>query len=350
MCANYAEKQPLEIESDSLLFTDESITDSLDQSDPRQELQGYRLTWGATPLNFDGFNNNQMVVYNALTRRIQKSAPESTPDNVKEFMLQHFRSRFFERQNRNAESFNHRYPLVIDDLDGQYGEILGAAINATSNPNDLIKLREKLNMPSIELARLTHPYGMHMETLDEMRIAVDFAIENNGGRLIENDSMTTFGVDGSHIRNKGENIELGFLMKRKRVRGVLPDGTVIIERSTFVLRVDDESLLSQDIAKQFRSIKIDKNPDWNKQVMEIIAAHNLIPGLLDDNQFDIAIPLSTTTYAYNPRLDYELEQARNIKCEPEGPVPEWLVKAREQENQRAKGKTVLKNSNLKSPR
>lgn len=323
MCANNAENAP----SKNPSLTNEPIVGTGELADSRYELHGWHLTWGATPLYI---NSKQMDVYRILNKRIQRSAPKSTPGDVKEFVSQHFMSRFFQRQDRNDKSFNDRGLIVIENLDEQYEEILCAAIDGSSNPNDLLKLREKLDMPSIELARLTHPYGTHMETLDEMRQAIDFAIESNGGELIDDDSMTTYGVDGAHIRDKGENIELGFLMKRKRVRGILrvPDRTVVMERSTFVLRVDEESRLDQDIARQFRSIKIDKNPDWNKQVMEVINANNLMPELLINNEFDIAIPLSTTTYAYNPWRVYELDEAEKNKRASKCDDPEWLAIAR----------------------
>ena len=307
MCANYAKNSLLKTQADDTLNSGEFINDTNEFVDPRSTLRGDHLTWGATPLFFTG---DQMVVFEALKKRIHDSVPESTPDDVKQFVLQHFMSRFFERQDRNAKSFHDRDPnLVLEDLDELSQEAVIDAVFGASNPNDLLKTRENLVMPSIELGRLTHPFGTHMETLEEMRQAVDFAIENNDGDLINDDTMTTYGVDGGHIRDKGDNIELGFLMKRKRIRGILPDGTVIIERSTFVLRVDDKSPLDQDIAQQFRDIKIDNNPLWNKQVMEIINTNKLIPKLLNDNEFDIAIPLSTTAYAYNPQLVYELEVA-----------------------------------------
>ncbi len=347
MCAKYAENLSLQTELITPSSADESISDSLDQPDPREKLSGDLLTWGATPLNV---NARQLEVFHLLKKRIKRSAPEFTPDAVKEFVLQHFMSRFFERQDRNAKSFEDRDPnILVDDLDEQAQDALIDAICGTSNPNDLLKTRENLDMPSIELARLTHPYGRRMKTLGDMRQAVDFAIEANNGRLIDDDSMTTFGVDGGHIRDKGENIELGFLMKRKRVRGILPDGTVIIERSTFVLRVDDASPLDQDIASQFRDIKIDKNPDWNKQVMEVINANNLLPDLLENNMFNIAIPLSTTTYAFNPQRVYELEEAHKAKRVITVPEPEWLAEARRQQRELAAGKAALKAINSNSP-
>lgn len=321
MCAKNAEKSP----SDNPSPTSEFIDDTSEAVDPRERLRGEHLTWGATPLDF---NADQMVVLDVLKKRIHDSAPESTPEDVKEFVLIHFMSRFFQRQARNNKSYSDRRSTVIEDLDQRHHEILCAALVGTSNPNDLLILRKKLDMPSIELARLTHPYGTHMETLGEMRQAIDFAIINNGGDLNDDDQMTKYDVDGSHIHDIGENIEVGFLMKRKRVRGILPDGTEIIERSTFVLRVDKESRLNQDIAQQFREIKIDKNPDWEKQVMEIINANNLLPDLLSNNEFDIAIPLSTTTYAFKKDRVDELEAAEKDRLVPKGTFEDRMDRAK----------------------
>ena len=327
MCAYNAENLSLKIKSSTHYSLDESLIDSLDQPDHREILSGELLTWGATPLIV---NARQLEVFHLLKKRIIRCAYDDTPKEVKDFVLQHFMSRFFERQDRNAKSFEDRDPnIVFEDLDESAQAAVIDAVFGVSNPNDLIKTRETLDMPSIELARLTHPYGRHMKTLGDMRQAVDFAIENNGGRIIEDDSMTTYGVDGGHIRDNGENIEIGFLMKRKRVRGILLDGTVAIERSTFVLRADKESPLDQDIARQFRNIKIDKNPDWEKQVMAVITANNLLPDLLNNNRFEIAIPLSTTTYAFNPQRVYEIEEAEKAKRSTKGTELEWLSRARQ---------------------
>lgn len=286
------------------IIKNETASEYPEQADNRRELRGDHLTWGATPLKF---NAEQIQVYNSLYQRIQDSATESTPDQVKEFVLQHFMSRFFQRQDRNTKSFVDRRSVVIENLDDEYQSILAEAIDGVSNPNDLLKLRHELDMPSIELGRLTHPYGKNMETLPDMRQAVDYAIEQQGGVLIDDDSLTTYDVDGAHIQDKGPTLQCGFLMKRKRVRGLLPDGTVVMERSTFVLRVDIDSPLDQNIASKFREIRTYKNPFWDKMAMEIINANNLLPALLDEDKFDIAIPLSTTVYAFNPERIEEVE-------------------------------------------
>lgn len=278
--------------------------------DPRSELRGDRLTWGATPLEF---NTRQPLVFDELCDRIESIAPGGTPAEVKDYVLKHFMSRFYRRQDRNHQSYEDR-AVDIETLDQDSLMSLECALQGEETPSRLLELGKTLGMPSIELARLTHPFGTHMETLEEMRDAVDYAVESKGGKLYRHDEFTTYGIDGAHIRsNTADNIEAGFLMKRKRVVGKLPDGTVIMERSSFVLRIDEDGQIDQSLAAKMRKVKIDKNPDWAEEIMKAGNLQELVPSLLDSNDFDIAIPLSTTVYAYNPNRVQELEAKQKVR-------------------------------------
>lgn len=326
---------------------DETLeSDRTPESDPRQELLGSPLTWGETPLLT---NAKQYEVYLELLKRMETNVPEGTPREVQEYIVSHFMARFYQRQLRNEQSYDDRSVEDLSQISSETLSILIWALKGVASPAELLPLRSELGMPSIELARLSHPYVYETETLDEMRAAVDYAIEKMGGEPCEENDCTTYGIDASHtVNNSGRTpinraralmlansvmesdkaklddmvrfaseyesvTRVGILIKRKRIVATLPDGTVIIERSSFVLRIDEDSDLDQAIAKKIRGVVIEGNPNWESEMMAAGNLLELVPQLLAENKFKIAIPLSTTFYAYNPERVEEVKLANEEK-------------------------------------
>ncbi len=292
----------------------DSLKNLESQTDPRMDLCGGHLTWGNTPFYS---SPEQYEVYKKLTERIITSAPEGTPDVIQDYVLMHFMSRFYKRQDRNSNSYDDRlnYYSALSEISSSTLDV--ALAGDCARPIDLLVLRDELGMPSIELARLTHPYGKDMDELPEMKAAVGYAVETLGGEICLGDECTTYSVDGAHVRNMSSgNAEAGFLVKRKKLVGTLPDGTIIIERSSYFLRIDNKSRLDQIIAQSMRNVvtqtmsggivenmrvlNVYETKDWQAQLAEFGNLNELMPFLLKDGEFkDVAIPLSTTIYAYN---------------------------------------------------
>ena len=324
---------------------DISTPDTTIELDPRSDLKGTSLTWGETPLVT---NPEQQEVFRLLYDRITYNVPIDTPEEVQDFVISHFMSRFYRRQARNEQSFVDRSVEDLNVLDSEILSCLDLAFIGGASPVELLQLRHAIGMPSIELSRFTHPYGLGMETLDEMRLAVAYAIEQMDGVLCDRADCTTYGIDSSHtMSNSGCQVDFvklglldatlngedecmemlessrqresatlsGVLMKRKRILAVLPDGTEIIERSSFILRIDKESELDQIIARKMRNIVIDGNPNWENEMADACNLSTLMSQLLLEKRFDIAIPLSTTVYAHNLARENEAKAINKAKEE-----------------------------------
>jgi hypothetical protein len=143
-----------------------------------------------------------------------------------------------------------------------------------------------------------------------MREAVFDAIRNTGQELDDNPKRPKYRIRNSdvimapkrHFSPKlMERPASAVLVTRKRILTQLDDDTRIIERSSFILRLDTLDEVSSELAKSIQAIDVNEyNVDgWRKKVTAIIrqAEDNL--GLLKDNRFDIAIPVETTIFAFN---------------------------------------------------
>lgn len=319
------------------LGTEEIINDS------RSELRGDHLTWGHTPFKPDAEQNQ---VYNRLLDRIEAQKPSSVPDVVREYINLHFMSRFHSRQARNStslhDSLNPDAPLP-DELEAAFEYALdGECIR----PVDLLDLSMRRGMPSVEMGRCSHFWGLNMEPINEMRSAVEYAITSLGGEVLEGDEYTVYSPDGNHVRSvDSDQPNIGFLVKRKRTVGVMPDGTIIIERTSFFLRVDNESSLDQDIIDAVRNVVTQTwsdspetangnapyhlTPDldpamtmfeetgWLDRIASSCDLNVLMPVLLGNGRTDIAIPLSTTVYCFNPDRVKQIEDINKAKYEQE---------------------------------
>lgn len=311
--------------------------------DPRSALKGNPYTYGETPLLT---NPEQQGVFHRLLDRIAFNTPMDTPDAFQEFILSHFSSRFYRRQARNEQSYIDRSVIDLGTIEPETRVLLDLALVGSASPVQLLQLRQDIGMPSIELARVTHPYAVDMAVIDEMRSVVEYAIEQAGGELCDGSDCTTFGIESSHIMSssgceidfvKLEMLDMtsdgeeecmkmlesarqrdsakltGVLTKRKRTLAVLEDGTKIIERSSFILRIDKDSELDQLIAHRMRNVVIDGNPNWKQEMTEACDLSALMGVLLADNRFDILVPLSTTVYAYNPERELEARALNKAK-------------------------------------
>ncbi len=100
----------------------------------------------------------------------------------------------------------------------------------------------------------------------------------------------------------------------------MPDDTIVIERTSFFLRVDNESGLDSDIINAIRGVatqrielenhRLFEEPGWLDEVAKSCDLDALMVVLEENNRTDIAIPLSTTVYCYNPDRIRQVEATR----------------------------------------
>ena len=87
------------------------------------------------------------------------------------------------------------------------------------------------------------------------------------------------------------------LMTRSTRVGLLPNDTRIIERSSFLLRLD---LLPQSLLEAVNGVVYDA--EWKKKTMQLAGFKDYVDSLLTFDNHEAAIPLSTTTFAVNDQL------------------------------------------------
>jgi hypothetical protein len=101
--------------------------------------------------------------------------------------------------------------------------------------------------------------------------------------------------------------------------GTLPDGTYVKERSSFVVILDR---LPAGYAEAIRSIPTHSMDDkqvaqmWPNRVRRAKGDfYTIVPDLLSHDQFDVAVPISTTVVAFNDTLAEKLlsEEAKHAR-------------------------------------
>ena len=273
-------------------------------------------TWAASPI--DPYYNAkirkmQLDVQNTILDRVDQSAEEMClPDKLVSFIEGASLQRFQHEMQLNhvsIESARHAYgdDAPIYDIKQAYVH----AINGDAMPSELLTIRERFNMPSVELGKISHVGAKGIEHLHTMRKKVSEEITSRGGLMYDQPEQqfrvdftdATFLYSPASESGDSDGVKINYLtMKRKRVIGVLPDMTEIVEKSTFVLRVDEESPVDNQICQKIREIpseyfvKIDQLQERLQAIPDI---NEFLDFLLTSNRYDVAIPINTTIYAKN---------------------------------------------------
>lgn len=278
------------------------------------------LTWGATPLQVYGrtdIQRQQQNVYDALLKRTSEDLPFEVPESLKAFIDGMFMARFHERSMKNYESHESRLKKDIDNIDIEFLGIYERAKEGLATPSELLAVRREFGMRSIELAKVTHPYGKEIKFLEPMRRAVVKGILENGGIIYDPRETQKFKLLQSDIitatSQAPSSVQYGFSMTRKRLIGEIDDDTRIYERSSFIVRIDEASGFDQALAREMHNVPVINNPLWAKEFFEAGRLDETIPYLLEHNEYQIAIPLSTTTYAYNMTTDHAISKAMEME-------------------------------------
>lgn len=281
--------------------------------------RGDVYSFGATPLDSVTTLVQQSDAFRHL-RTLAQHRPDNVPEEIGRFVFDTFRTRFINRGEANDENFTTR---IIQDYEAKLEphliEIIDRAKTGHASPAELILIRDLLGIRSVELACLTHPYG-EVKTFQEMRDALADMRDavHYGVVLFEGEAFNPpidvrfkvkeiIGEDDESLLIDG--MSPGVLMTRKRKVGELSDGTIVRERSSFILRLDRASwmykMIGPERVEALKSIQKLAGVDQENALREFQAK---IEALLDMNEFEEAIPVSSTIYAFNK--DTKIEVAR----------------------------------------
>lgn len=254
---------------------------------------------------------SQLELQSKLAERSESPPYElvgAIPESIQQYVANSFHSRFTGRVMANCDNYDRR---VKKDHEGVSDEVIAMfenALTGTASPAELLYVRQVYGIASAELGCITLPYGKGMAMLDEMRDSVSQAILLLGGEILsDNRRFAVKSADLAPAKVDGHPID-ALLMTRKRDIGEMQDGTIVRERASFILRIDEASRFNQKLAAKIGSIDIHAK-DWESKVGEIGELPAIASASLDANDFAAAIPLSATIFAFNP------EQAAEIKRE-----------------------------------
>lgn len=273
-------------------------------------------TYGATPLDRILTLAQQIQTRISLQELTYRDLPDDVPLEIIDYVHRTFAKRFDARGEANEENFT--TALNYECYDQFLNEAELAMVErgrlGHASAAELLLIQDMLGMKSIELACLTHPHGTHIEILDEMRSAAQFAIELFDGEYYA-DPEPIFKVKESlNDTSKLPDLSKGVLMTRKRTMGRLPDGTIIKERSSFVLRTDPESGFDQAIVARLKDeLGQDPTLDWMAWLVDEAGLDTLAKHLLDNDAFSLAIPISTTTYAFNKGIEALVAKQKELE-------------------------------------
>lgn len=264
-----------------------------------QAPKGRLDTYGATPLDHQLAAAQQWGLLDNLKPLVYTEIPEETPDHIAEYMKDTFEARFHKRGIANHENLLtalHPYEATGDDP--ELDALVERALMGHASPAEVLIARELLGIRSAELACLSHPYGKRIEYLDEMRDAVRESVEMLGG-VYDEDPETRFRVKGTvgMVYDHVDEVSKGFFMTRKRTLGMMPDGTTIRERTSFVLRTEYNGVPFVDLAEIRRLDP--QSPTWQEDAVRAGDLDTIAAELMEADAFNLAIPVSTTIYAFN---------------------------------------------------
>lgn len=307
-------------------------------------------TFGATPLNQSSTIHQQADLMHELSVYAEY-APEDVPKEVAEFVRQTFRDRFVARGVANDENFHTSLLSKRYYADNNNAlRLIDRAEEGSASPAELLLVRQLLGIRSVELACLTHTYGRRLKEglLDQMRSTVMSGVLLMGGEYhkdtnpvlrikdvilnnVDKDDMpkvyTMSNKERIGIAEQFGGIA-GILITRKRHLGTMSDGTVIKERSSLILRADEQGMVTKNDLERLTQCATD---GWEDSALQDTQLDKLVLELMDMNEFSYAIPISTTIYAHNEETAkmVSAKQAENtqIPYDPEQLRAPVLAKA-----------------------
>lgn len=268
------------------------------------------LTWGATPLDRVSTLHQQLDLVVSLQELTYRDIPDDVDMEMIDFVHTTFASRFHGRGEANEEN----YMTALNPCDVIFSpsiiEMFKHGENGHASPAELLLTRQLKGIRSVELACLTHPYGKRIEELlEEMREAVQVQVEFMGGSYYE-EPETRYRVKEIIGYEKGkEKLDKGVLMTRKRTLGIMPDGTIIKERSSFVLRLDEATPLTAAERKACEDVDLSQL-GWQRKLVVVAKLDEMAGTLMEMNEYSLAIPIATTIYAYNPETARLVEERK----------------------------------------
>ena len=260
--------------------------------------RGKPLEWGPTPLNP---YLPEVVEQQRLVRKHVENLFDTPPidisDSIKEYVINCHFSRMHHRIEKNFESFNHRVLEDLEQVPSSMQVMLQRVLTGNGSPAESIYVNTYIGVPTYELAHLTLAYGQNMPHLTPMHQAVSDSVTLYGGELFDT-THKRYEVKGANFLGDPTNDDKLLHITRTNTIAKLPNDAMVYERSSFVYCLDDEQY--QQVAA------ISYGPSWSDALLRRTHIQPAIDDALDNDDYQRAIPISSTTFVVDEYLSRQL--------------------------------------------
>ncbi len=245
-----------------------------------------------------------------LGRLVTNEAPADVSENLRGMINLHLHSNHAITMKTNYDAYQ---MLMLSDVshDPIIHHIIEKAKLSMASPSELLLLNLSTNIPSVELKKLTHPFGHRQEYLGPMESEVSNAVKEMGGRMYDADEVV---VDRSILPY--EYNTNGFIVIDRRLVGEV-DNLRIKERKTYAINVSSPDFDPKIRDKIKRISNHLPHGEWMRQVLEVTGFSEYVDMALSAKESAPYLHgLSTLFYSYNldqkqPKTKEDREKAQS---------------------------------------
>lgn len=269
-------------------------------------------TWAASPIGVDqaSVSRHQATLVLTLAERAEHAAHRlKLPKDLRDFLYISVMQRFHHESALNHQSYSQRLNSAAEGFPLELLSAYDHSARGDALPGELIDVRSALGMPSVELAKLSHPCEVTNQELGKMNRAVRSAVEVHGGEFLEDaPKLTAISCDATFFDQDNANY---IIMNRSKNIARLPDGTLVRERSQFIVRIGGLHELSLDASNSLRRLIRStglKTDGWQQLVVDIDGLNDALERAYNESNYGVVIPMSTTVFAVNAETRKAVEE------------------------------------------
>lgn len=264
--------------------------------DPSEDRPGC-FPWSPSPMVWH--NSEDLAYKRTIDDYISAAINYGGPSDLDPAVRHAATLNYFSTDARLIENNYGCYQGLIDkqsDLSSEMATILDKAKNGYASQNELVSLIKDTPLVSIELAKLTHPFGQRSEHLNRMSGLVQAAIVDNGGTFYDENQEQNVGMKISHHEKHTSH----FIVTSKSLVGEVDD-VVIVKRCAFMVLAREDLHFDPDVIDRMQQMAAKTGSQkWHERVFGRSGAKEFIESAYAGNetQPDFMLPLSTVYYAY----------------------------------------------------
>jgi hypothetical protein len=223
---------------------------------------------------------------------VRDQAPDHVSDKVKDIIGLHVDSNNAILMQSNYEAYQ-MLMMSASEIDEGIAEVIEKAKRSSATPEELLYLNLVTDLPSVELKKLTHPFGHRKEYLKPMDTDVANAIHELGGLIVDQDDDEVKVIP--HYFDTD-----AFIITTRQLFGTLED-LKIRKRKTYAIDIN-APMFDENIRKRIGEVNLNiPHNVWLDKVLKESGLMECILGALKSPESTPYLySLSTMIYSYHP--------------------------------------------------